>query len=215
LLLNILPEETARELESNGHAKTRFYDNVTVLFTDFKGFSTIAGKLTPIELVAELNEYFMAFDEIMGKYNLEKIKTIGDAYMCAGGIPSVNDTHPLDAVKAALAMQAYMEKRQREKDITGVAGWELRIGIHTGPVVAGVVGKKKYAYDIWGDTVNIASRMESNGEPGKVNISASTYHLISEHFQCIYRGKISAKNIGEVDMYFVESKINKPALQSA
>ncbi|MEQ1587576.1 MAG: adenylate/guanylate cyclase domain-containing protein, partial [Cyclobacteriaceae bacterium] len=215
LLLNILPEETARELESNGYAKTRFYDNVTVLFTDFKGFSTIAGNLTPIELVAELNDYFMAFDEIMGKYNLEKIKTIGDAYMCAGGIPTVNETHPLDAVHAALAMQAYMEKRQREKNITGIAGWELRIGIHTGPVVAGVVGKKKYAYDIWGDTVNIASRMESNGEPGKVNISASTYHLISEHYQCLYRGKISAKNIGEVDMYFVESKINKPVLQSA
>lgn len=215
LLLNILPEETARELETNGHAKTRFYDNVTVLFTDFKGFSTIAGNLTPIELVAELNDYFMAFDEIMGKYNLEKIKTIGDAYMCAGGIPTVNDTHPLDAVNAALAMQAYMEKRQREKNITGIAGWELRIGIHTGPVVAGVVGKKKYAYDIWGDTVNIASRMESNGEPGKVNISASTYHLISEHYQCLYRGKISAKNIGEVDMYFVESKIHKPELQPA
>lgn len=215
LLLNILPEVTARELESNGHTKTRFYDNVTVLFTDFKGFSTIAGKLTPIELVAELNEYFMAFDEIMGKHNLEKIKTIGDAYMCAGGIPTTNETHPLDAVNAALAMQAYMEKRQREKNITGVDGWELRIGIHTGPVVAGVVGKKKYAYDIWGDTVNIASRMESNGEPGKVNISASTYHLISEHYQCLYRGKISAKNIGEVDMYFVESKINQSILQSA
>jgi len=214
LLLNILPAETARELESNGHAKTRFYDNVTVLFTDFKGFSTIAGKLTPIELVAELNDYFMAFDEIMGKYNLEKIKTIGDAYMCAGGIPTVNETHALDAVHAALAMQAYMEKRQREKDITGVAGWELRIGIHTGPVVAGVVGKKKYAYDIWGDTVNIASRMESNGEPGKVNISATTYHLISEHYQCIYRGKISAKNIGEVDMYFVESEIHTSKAQS-
>lgn len=215
LLLNILPEETARELETNGYAKTRFYDNVTVLFTDFKGFSTIAGNLTPIQLVAELNDYFMAFDEIMGKYNLEKIKTIGDAYMCAGGIPTVNDTHPLDAVNAALAMQAYMDKRQREKNLTGVAGWELRIGIHTGPVVAGVVGKKKYAYDIWGDTVNIASRMESNGEPGKVNISASTYHLISEHYQCLYRGKISAKNIGDIDMYFVESKIQKPVLQSA
>jgi adenylate cyclase len=214
LLLNILPAETARELESNGHAKTRFYDNVTVLFTDFKGFSTIAGKLTPIELVAELNDYFMAFDEIMGKYNLEKIKTIGDAYMCAGGIPTVNETHALDAVHAALAMQAYMEKRQREKDLTGIAGWELRIGIHTGPVVAGVVGKRKYAYDIWGDTVNIASRMESNGEPGKVNISATTYHLISEHYQCIYRGKISAKNIGEVDMYFVESEIHTSKAQS-
>jgi class 3 adenylate cyclase len=215
LLLNILLEETARELESNGYAKTRFYDQVTVLFTDFKGFSSIAGKLTPIELVAELNDYFMAFDEIMSKYNLEKIKTIGDAYMCAGGIPTVNTTHPVDAVKAALAMQAYIENRQREKNLTGIAGWELRIGIHTGPVVAGVVGKKKYAYDIWGDTVNIASRMESNGEPGKVNISATTYRLISEYYKCVYRGKISAKNIGEIDMYFVESEINKPEAQTA
>lgn len=215
LLLNILPEETAKELENNGHAKTRYYEHVTVLFTDFKGFSTIAGKLTPIQLVAELNDYFMAFDEIMGKYHLEKIKTIGDAYMCAGGIPTTNTTHPLDAVNAALAMQAYMEKRQRENNTTGVASWELRIGIHTGPVVAGVVGKRKYAYDIWGDTVNIASRMESNGEPGKVNISATTYHHVKEHFQCLYRGKISAKNIGEVDMYFIESKISKPTLQHA
>jgi adenylate cyclase len=213
LLLNILPEETARELETNGHAKTRFYDNVTVLFTDFKGFSTIAGKLTPIQLVAELNEYFVAFDEIVGKYNLEKIKTIGDAYMCAGGIPTENYTHPLNTVKAALAMQDYMAKRQQEKQLNKIAGWELRIGIHTGPVVAGVVGKKKYAYDIWGDTVNIASRMESNGEPGKVNISATTYHLISDHYQCLHRGKISAKNIGEVDMYFVESKVEQAITQ--
>ena len=215
LLLNILPEETARELETNGHAKTRFYDDVTVLFTDFKGFSTIAGKLTPIQLVAELNEYFMAFDDIIIKYNLEKIKTIGDAYMCAGGIPTVNETHALDAVHAALAMQAYMNKRQLEKSTNGIAAWELRIGIHTGPVVAGVVGKKKYAYDIWGDTVNIASRMESNGEPGKVNVSAATFRQISDHYQCLHRGKISAKNIGEIDMYFVESSVknseSKPA----
>jgi class 3 adenylate cyclase len=112
-------------------------------------------------------------------------------------------------------MQAYIENRQREKNLTGIAGWELRIGIHTGPVVAGVVGKKKYAYDIWGDTVNIASRMESNGEPGKVNISATTYRLISEYYKCVYRGKISAKNIGEIDMYFVESEINKPEAQTA
>ncbi len=208
LLLNILPEETAIELETNGHAKTRYYENVTVLFTDFKGFSTIAGGLTPIQLVAELNDYFMAFDEIVEKFDLEKIKTIGDAYMCAGGIPTVNDTHPLNAVKAALAMQAYMEKRQREKNITGLAGWELRIGIHTGPVVAGVVGKKKYAYDIWGDTVNIASRMESNGEPGKVNISVATHNLIKDKFECFHRGKISAKNIGEIDMYFVGQEIH-------
>ncbi len=208
LLLNILPEEIARELETSGYAKAQFYDNVTVLFTDFKGFSSIAGKLTPQDLVAELNEYFIAFDEIVGKFNLEKIKTIGDAYMCAGGIPTVNETHPLDAVNAGLAMQKFMVKRNEERKAKGLAGsWELRIGIHTGPIVAGVVGKKKYAYDIWGDAVNIASRMESNGEPGKVNISASTFYQISDHYQCLHRGKISAKNIGEVDMYFVENKI--------
>lgn len=210
LLLNILPEETARELETNGHAQTRYYESVTVLFTDFKGFSTIAGKLSPQELVAELNDYFMAFDEIMGKYNLEKIKTIGDAYMCAGGIPTSNTTHPLDAVNAAIAMQEYMMKKNDLRKEKNLECWELRVGLHTGPIVAGVVGKKKYAYDIWGDTVNIASRMESNGEPGKVNISASTYQHIKEHYQCLYRGKISAKNIGEVDMYFIESKLMKP-----
>jgi class 3 adenylate cyclase/tetratricopeptide (TPR) repeat protein len=210
LLLNILPEETARELETNGYAQTRYYESVTVLFTDFKGFSTIAGKLSPQELVAELNDYFMAFDEIMGKYNLEKIKTIGDAYMCAGGIPTSNTTHPLDAVQAALAMQEYMTRKNDLRKEKNLECWELRVGLHTGPIVAGVVGKKKYAYDIWGDTVNIASRMESNGEPGKVNISASTYEHVKGHYQCLYRGKISAKNIGEVDMYFIESKLMKP-----
>jgi class 3 adenylate cyclase len=215
LLLNILPEETARELETNGSAQPRYYEQATVLFTDFKGFSSIAGKLSPQELVAELNDYFIAFDEIMGKFNLEKIKTIGDAYMCAGGIPVENDTHPLDAVHAGLAMQQYMMKKNEELKAQGKEGWELRIGIHTGPVVAGVVGKKKYAYDIWGDTVNIASRMESNGEPGKVNISASTYQKIKSHYQCLYRGKISAKNIGEVDMYFIDSEIQSSAQSTA
>ena len=204
LLLNILPEETARELEEKGHAQTRFYENVTVLFTDFKGFSTIAGKLSPQDLVAELNDYFVAFDEIVDKYNLEKIKTIGDAYMCAGGIPTTNDTHPVDAVKAGLEMQAFMTTRNADRKRKGLEIWELRIGIHSGPVVAGVVGKRKYAYDIWGDTVNIASRMESNGEPGRVNISAATYTHVKDTYACVYRGKILAKNIGEVDMYFVD-----------
>lgn len=211
LLLNILPEETARELETDGSAKTRYYENVTVLFTDFKGFSTIAGKMAPQELVSELNDYFGTFDEIVGQYGLEKIKTIGDAYMCAGGIPVVNDTHALNAVKAAEAMQAYMQKKSKERMERGEVGWELRVGIHTGPVVAGVVGKKKYAYDIWGDTVNIASRMESNGEPGKINISSSTYSFVKNSYECIHRGKISAKNIGEVDMYFVQAEIPAPA----
>jgi class 3 adenylate cyclase/tetratricopeptide (TPR) repeat protein len=207
LLLNILPEETAKELETKGHAKTRYYESVTVLFTDFKGFSAIAGKLKPQELVAELNDYFMEFDDIMSKYGLEKIKTIGDAYMCAGGIPLTNTTHPLDAVKAALAMQKYMAKKNRELQESGAQGWELRVGIHTGPIVAGVVGKKKYAYDIWGDTVNVASRMESNGEPGRVNISAATFELIKDHYECQHRGKIYAKNIGDVDMYFIDKEL--------
>jgi class 3 adenylate cyclase len=214
LLLNILPEETAKELETQGKAQTRYYENVTVLFTDFKGFSAIAGKLSPQDLVAELNDYFIAFDEIVEKFKLEKIKTIGDAYMCAGGIPTINKSHPLDAVRAGLAMQEYMLKRNAERNERGLSGWELRIGIHTGPIVAGVVGKMKYAYDIWGDTVNIASRMESNGEPGKVNISSATYDLIKMDYQCLYRGKISAKNIGEVDMYFVDSTIKHRALEA-
>ncbi|MDH5381281.1 MAG: tetratricopeptide repeat protein [Cyclobacteriaceae bacterium] len=207
LLLNILPEETAHELETSGFAKTHLYESVTVLFTDFKGFSSIAANLTPQALVGELNIYFCKFDQIVDKYGLEKIKTIGDAYMCAGGIPVVNNTHPLNAVKAALEMQAYMEKEMLERESRGEKGWELRVGIHTGSIVAGVVGQKKYAYDIWGDTVNVASRMESGGEPGKVNISASTYELIKDKYECEYRGKISAKNIGEVDMYFVGAKV--------
>jgi adenylate cyclase len=210
LLLNILPEETARELETSGFAKTRFYESVTVLFTDFKGFSSIAGKLSPQALVAELNDYFGKFDEIVGTFGLEKIKTIGDAYMCAGGIPVANDNHPLAAVNAALAMQEYMRKQNKDRESRGEEGWELRVGIHTGPIVAGVVGKKKYAYDIWGDTVNIASRMESSSEPGKVNISSATYNHVKGIYNCTYRGKISAKNIGEIDMYFVEATIEKP-----
>ena len=205
LLLNILPTETAHELETNGHAQTRFYESVTVLFADFKGFSHISRTLKPQDLVAELNDYFIAFDEIVEKFNLEKIKTIGDAYMCAGGIPTTNETHPFNAVEAGLAMQDFMIKRNAERKANGLDPWDLRIGIHIGPIVAGVVGKKKYAYDIWGDTVNIASRMESSSEGGRVNISSSLYDIVKDQYQCHYRGKIFAKNIGEIDMYFVAS----------
>jgi adenylate cyclase len=205
LLLNILPAETAHELETNGHAQTRFYESVTVLFADFKGFSSISRTLKPQDLVAELNDYFIAFDEIVEKFNLEKIKTIGDAYMCAGGIPTANETHPFNAVEAGLAMQDFMIKRNADRKANGLDPWELRIGIHIGPIVAGVVGKKKYAYDIWGDTVNIASRMESSSEGGRVNISSSLYDIVKDQYKCHYRGKIFAKNIGEIDMYFVAS----------
>ena len=206
LLLNILPFETAEELKEKGSATPKHYEMVTVLFTDFKGFTSIAEKLTPEFLVEELNYCFLEFDLIIDKYNLEKIKTIGDSYMCAGGIPVANTSNPIDAVLAGLEIQAYMERLKVEKQSKGLDYWELRVGINTGKVIAGVVGKNKFAYDIWGDAVNVASRMESSGAPGKVNISGDTYELVKNYFTFEYRGKVKAKNKGEIDMYFVESK---------
>jgi class 3 adenylate cyclase/tetratricopeptide (TPR) repeat protein len=207
LLLNILPGEIAEELKEKGSATAKQYETVSVLFTDFKGFTMIAEKLTPEELVKELDICFLAFDKIIDKHGLEKIKTIGDAYMCAGGIPVENTTNPVDIVKAGLEIKDYMENLKAEREAKGEAFWELRIGIHTGSVVAGVVGKNKFAYDIWGDAVNTASRMESSGIPGKVNISGTTYSLVKDKFQCTYRGKVKAKNKGEIDMYIVEGEI--------
>jgi class 3 adenylate cyclase len=206
LLLNILPAEVAKELQQRGYATSRYYETVTVLFTDFKSFTKLAEGLSPNELVAELNDYFMAFDLIIDRYKLEKIKTIGDAYMCAGGVPLENAAQALSAVGAGLEIQEYVRTRNVSRMEMGLPPWELRVGIHTGAVVAGVVGIKKYAYDIWGDTVNIASRMESSGEVGKVNISGTTYELVKDQFSCTYRGKIDAKNKGQIDMYFVQGR---------
>ena len=207
LLLNILPSETAEELKKYGRCVARPFDLVSVLFTDFKGFTTIAEKFSAEKLVAELDYCFRAFDQLMGKYNIEKIKTIGDSYMCAGGIPVPNTTNPVDIVKCGLEIQHFMDKYKAERIKNNEPYFELRLGVHTGSVVAGIVGLKKFAYDIWGDTVNIASRMESSGEVGKVNISGATYDLIKDKFVCTYRGKIEAKNKGEIDMYFVEKII--------
>jgi class 3 adenylate cyclase/Tfp pilus assembly protein PilF len=204
LVLNILPAEVATELRTQGSATPRSYESVSVLFTDFKGFTKIASGLAPKDLVAELNDFFMAFDEITGRNNLEKIKTIGDAYMCAGGIPTRNETHHFDTVKAGLEMQEYMDRSNKIRASKGQEPWALRVGIHTGPVVAGVVGKKKFAYDIWGNAVNIASRMESSGEAGRLNISAATHALVKDSYKCEFRGKIYAKNVGDIEMYFVE-----------
>ncbi len=209
LLLNILPSEVATELKTTGSATPRYYDQVSVLFTDFKGFTLIADALSPQEVVSELNACFIAFDEIMERHNLEKIKTIGDSYMCAGGIPTENDTHPVSIVRAGLEIRDWMKKWNEGRKELNLHPWELRIGIHVGPVVAGVVGRKKYAYDIWGSTVNIASRIESSGHPGMVNISEAAYNLVKDQFTCFYRGKISAKSIGEIDMYFVEKEVEK------
>ncbi len=204
LLLNILPEETAEELKNTGTAKAKSYDSVTVLFTDFKDFTKLSEILSPTQLVSEINECFSAFDHIMQKYGVEKIKTIGDAYMAAGGLPATNNTHPKDVVRAALEIRQFMQDHQLKKEAAGELFFRIRIGVHTGPVVSGIVGIKKFAYDIWGDTVNTASRLESSGEIGKVNISGTTYELVKNDFMCIHRGKLAAKNKGEIDMYFVE-----------
>ena len=209
LLLNILPSEVAEELKQKGSAEAKQFDDVTVMFTDFKNFTQISEKLSPAELVAEIHTCFKAFDNIIGIHNIEKIKTIGDAHMCAGGLPVANTTNATDVVNAAMEIQKFMQEHLQQRKNEGnpeFSGFEIRIGIHTGPVVAGIVGVKKFAYDIWGDTVNIASRMESSGEAGKVNISGSTYELVKEKFTCTHRGKIQAKNKGEVDMYFVTEK---------
>jgi len=210
LLLNVLPKEVAKELQLTGRATPRHYKSVAVMFTDFRGFTLLTDHMSPDELVAELDACFNVFDEIIARHNLEKIKTIGDSYMCAGGIPIEDDMYVLKIVKAGLEIQQYIADNNERRLEKGLEPWYLRIGIHVGPVVAGVVGKMKYAYDIWGSTVNIASRMESNGEPGKVNISSATYELIKDYYECSHRGKISAKNVGEIDMYFIEHEHRIP-----
>jgi class 3 adenylate cyclase len=205
LLLNILPVDIAAELKEKGRADARDFDMVSILFTDFKGFTEASAKLNAQDLVSEINTCFEAFDGIMAKYGVEKIKTIGDAYLAAGGLPVPDDDSTKNTVLAALEMQAFISQRKAEMDVAGKPAFEMRVGVHTGPVVAGIVGVKKFQYDIWGDTVNIASRMESSGEVGKVNISQTTYEILKDapDFKFVNRGKIEAKGKGDVEMYFV------------
>ncbi len=205
LLLNILPEEIAEELKEKGSVDAQDYSTVAILFTDFKSFTETASKLSPQKLVEELNVCFKAFDNIMEYYNIEKIKTIGDAYMAAGGLPKPGENFIIKTLFAAIEMQEFILNRKAANEIKEMPAFEMRVGIHVGPIVAGIVGVKKFQYDIWGDTVNIASRMESNGSVGKINISQNTYLLVKDEkeLQFEYRGKIEVKGKGAMDMYFV------------
>ena len=212
LLLNILPKDIASELKENAKVQTRKFEECTVCFTDFINFSRISQLLSPEDLISALDECFKAFDEIISEHNVEKIKTIGDSYMCAAGVPITNKSHATDAVKAAVEMVAFLEEWNHKREAEGLIRFDARIGIHTGPIIAGVVGIKKFAYDIWGDTVNVAARMESKSEAQRINISQSTYELIKEEFSCHSRGCLDVKNMKDLEMYYVETLNYIPAL---
>jgi adenylate cyclase len=203
LLANVLPKSTASEIMEKGKATKIKYNFVTVLFSDIQGFTKIAEEMNPEVLIDELDKFFFHFDSVVERLGIEKIKTIGDAYMCAGGIPEKNRTNPVEVILAALEMQTYMNNLKQASQVKGMKFWDIRIGIHTGTVVAGVVGHKKLSYDIWGDTVNTASRMESSGEAGKINISGTTWEFVKDFFVCEHRGKMPVKYKGELEMYFV------------
>ena len=205
LLLNILPEETALELKESGKVVAKRFELVTVLFTDFEGFTQYAENLSPEKLVESIDYYFSKFDAIIEKYDLEKIKTSGDSYMCAGGLPFETDDHARKMINAAQEILDFVTESYINNPLQQTR-FKIRIGINTGPVVAGVVGTKKFAYDIWGDTVNIASRMETNSIPGKINISENTYQFIKDSFECEYRGEVDVKNRGMMKMYFVNDR---------
>jgi class 3 adenylate cyclase len=209
LLARVLPKDTADELKEKGRVNTQRFQVVTVLFCDIEGFTRITDETNPEALIDQLDKFFLYFDSVVEKYRIEKIKTIGDAYMCAGGIPKKNQTNPVEVILAALEMMQYMKHLTTSKKNKSSV-WDLRIGIDTGPVIAGVVGRNKLSYDIWGSTVNTASRMESSGESGQINISGNTYMLVKDYFICTFRGKMPVKNKGDIQMYFVNGI--KPSL---
>lgn len=192
-------------IEDSHHTGSKKHDQVTVLFADIQGFTKIVEQLRPEILVDELDKFFLQFDEVADKYHIEKIKTIGDAYMCAGGLPEKSRSNPIEVILVALEMQNFMRSSIHPSSMDGPSGvWELRIGIHTGSVVSGKVGRTKNTFDIWGDTVNIASRMESSGIAGEINITGVTYQYVKDFFECQYRGKMPIKYKGETDMYFIK-----------
>jgi class 3 adenylate cyclase len=199
LLHNILPAEVSKELRETGKVTPKRFEDVTIMFSDFIGFTNIVATIPTKKLIEELNDIFIRFDEIMESEGIEKIQTVGDAYLAACGVPIETTNHAIKCARAAKTIIAYLDKRNQSSAIK----WRIRIGLHSGPITAGVTGKKKFTYDIFGDTINTASRLESNSEEGKINVSAYTYDLIKSEFPCEYRGKIDAKGKGELDMYFV------------
>lgn len=203
LLLNILPQNIAEELKMNDYVEPVEIDQATILFTDFVGFTSIASELTPRQLIDELDLYFSEFDRICEYYRIEKIKTIGDAYMAAGGVVVPSENHALQVCLAAIDIREFVRHRALSMKAAGNPPWQIRIGIHSGSLYAGVIGKQKFAFDVWGDSVNTASRMESSGEAERINISESTYRLVHEYFECECRGEIGAKNKGRLKMYFL------------
>ncbi|MEA3341189.1 MAG: adenylate/guanylate cyclase domain-containing protein, partial [Chloroflexota bacterium] len=209
LLRNILPAGIVAEIKEHGKVAPVSFDCASIMFTDFGNFTATAERLGPQELVDSLDRYFTAFDRVIEKHSLEKLKTIGDGYMCASGLPFPNSTHAVDIVGAALEILDFTRREKEERQRTGQPYWEIRIGISSGPVIAGIVGRQKYAYDVWGDTVVVASRMESSGEIGRVNISQATYNLVKDRFDCEYRGKVHAKHKGQIEMYFVNGRVEQ------
>ncbi|MBU3742373.1 MAG: hypothetical protein FGM24_08830 [Candidatus Kapabacteria bacterium] len=205
LLLNILPEATVQELKSVGVARPRAYEMVSVLFADFVSFTRISQTMTAAELVKHIDEYFTRFDSIMDRHGIEKIKTMGDSYMCVAGLPIESEHHAQQIIAAAREMLAVVEEIRNNKPVTGGPGFDVRIGVHSGPVVAGIVGKRKFAYDIWGDTVNVAARLQQLGHVNRINMSSSTHSLIQAEVSCSYAGTVTAKNRGEIDVFVVDA----------
>ena len=204
LLLNILPAEVADELKAKGKSAPRMYKSASVLFTDFVGFTATSAKMEPKKLIEKLDAYFVEFDKITSRYGIEKIKTIGDAYMCASGIPVENENNALSLTLAGLQLKTYCERLKTEQQAHGEVFWDLRLGIHSGPIIAGVVGVKKFAYDVWGDTVNTASRVESNGDLNTLNVSETTYNKIKDYFVCDFEKEVNAKGKGIMKIYQVD-----------
>jgi class 3 adenylate cyclase len=203
LLTNILPKTIADELRKNGKVQPRFTPSATILFADFKAFTLLAERTEPLSLVGLLDEYFTAFDDIMARHRLEKLKTIGDAYMAVAGLPKADRRHPVNACLAALDMQATVARMKAQNEKMRLPALDVRIGIHTGPVISGVVGKRKFAFDVWGEAVNTASLMEANGESGRINISEELAGHVATLFELEPRGAIIAKHERAHEMFFL------------